>query len=57
MEERSKEEVNLFYKLYSYVKEFFRPKRKPKDLKIDWNQMKLDAEEFPLQSHEMEIDG
>ena len=51
MEERSKE-VNLFSRFYSYVKELFRPKRIPRDLKIDWIQMKLDQEEFPIQGHE-----
>ena len=51
MEERINE-VNLFSRFYSYVKELFRPKRIPRNLKIDWIQMKLDQEEFQIQGHE-----
>ena len=47
VEKRSKE-VNLFVKVYLFVKELFFPSRRPRDLKIDWIQMKSDAEIQPL---------
>lgn len=51
MENREKE-VNFFVKVYLFVKELLLPTRKPRNLKIDWIQMKLDAEMQPLPSWE-----
>ena len=51
MEEREKE-VNVFSRLYAFVKELFCPRRKPRDLKVDWIQMKLDQEEHPIPGQE-----
>jgi|TARA_B100000902_G_scaffold159740_1_gene155578 hypothetical protein len=51
MEKRSKE-VNCLVKVYLFVKELFFPKRKPRNLEIDWITMKSDAEIQPLPSRE-----
>mgnify|MGYP004084333907 CR=1 FL=1 len=51
MEERDKE-VNVFSRLYAFVKKLFCPNRKPRDLKINWVQMKLDQEEHPISGQE-----
>ena len=47
MENREKE-VNVFSRLYAFVKELFFPTRKPRKLEIDWITMKSDAEIQPL---------
>ena len=47
MEKRSKE-VNFLVKVFLFFIGLFFPKRKPRDLKIDWIKMKSDAELQPL---------
>jgi len=51
VEKRSKK-VNLIARLFYFVKELIVPTRKPRDLGIDWIQMKLDTEDHPIPGQE-----